>query len=577
MPTHLLRRVALILSATASLLLASPLDAQNPTAPAASGQETAKPLTEAIGDATVIAKPSLEERLRTNLEVYERQQQELNALLKRRNELGAGKADPELDKAIESERKHLKDLRQQFIELATSDYNLLENNEPPAIEIKWQEEMLQVVYPLLREMKQLSERPRLIENLSTEIAFYSQRVVDLDEGLTHLREVMAQTQDPKLLPPLKKLEKSTTEALEETRHRLDSLQHRYDGLRNDSPPLWSSFTETAREFTTGMGWHFLIAATLASAMYFLIVGLARLPLPALERRQLHSYVFVERAVHFFSRIFASFVAILIFLIVLYSMNEWVLLGLTIIVIVGVLLSAKNSLPNHLTEIRTMLNLGSVRQGERLLFNGLPWRIADLDMYTLLSNPALDGLLRVPLTQISRLSSRPYHQDEPWFPTRKGDYVLMGDGTFGRIERQTPEQVQLNFGESLISYPTEQFLNAKPQNLSTGFAVGSNFGIDYRHQHTALDLIEKQLREGLEASLKQQDFAPYCVHVGAEYKLASASSLDFRLMAAFKGEGADAYWRIQRWLQRAALECANRHGWEIPFQQVTIHTAAKSGA
>src|SRR5690606_21142637 len=571
MSAHWLQRVVLI-AGMAIALLGADVFAQTPAATDAAVQNGSTPAE--IAEATASAvKADVQKRMQANLEVYGRQQQELKALLARRNELPPGKTDPELDKAIEAEQKQIKDLRQQFIELATNNYNLLENNEPPQVQINWQDEMLQVVYPLLREMKRLSDRPRQIESLSTEIGFYSQRVVELKDGLAHLQEVIAQTDDPKLIPPLTKLQKKTADTLLDTEHKLDTLQRRYDDLRSDSKPIMTAFGDTIHDFATGMGWHMVIGISLAGAAYFFVILIVKLPLHSLEKRNIKGYVFIERAVHFFSRIFATLIALLVLFMVLYSLNEWALLGLAAIILVAVLLSLRDTLPNYMTEIRTMLNLGSIRQGERLIFNGLPWRVAELDFYTVLHNPALSGLLRVPLTQISRLSSRPYHDDEPWFPTKEGDFVLMGDGTFGRVQRQTPEVVQLNFGESQITYPTDQFLGAKPRNLSSGFAVSSSFGIDYRHQCDILPVIEKQLQEGLEQALQEQDFALQSIAISVEYMAAAASSLDFRLLIQMRGEAADNYWRIQRWLQRAALECANRHGWEIPFQQITVHTAA----
>ncbi|EEF24621.1 conserved hypothetical protein [Ricinus communis] len=233
------------------------------------------------------------------------------------------------------------------------------------------------------------------------------------------------------------------------------------------------------------------------------------------------------------------------------------------------------LPNYLTEIRTVLNFGSVRQGERLVYNGLPWRIADLDFYTLLHNPALSGLVRVPLTQIAKLSSRPFHKDEPWFPTKVGDIVVMNDGVQGRIERQTPEIVQINAGESLINYRTEKFLDARPQNLSHGFVATCVFGVDFQHQRDALTTVEKGFQDALKQSLPEQDFADTCAHFSAEYKGMSATALEFRLLAVFKGEAAENHGRIQRWLQRTGLECATKNGWEIPSQPIRIQTTAKT--
>lgn len=574
MSARFLHRLALIASAAAWLLSAPVAHAQSvapATAPAKA--ETAAE----IGDSEIKLKADMQERLRQAVESIERQQKQLDALRQRRSTLSEGKTDPDLDKIIADEQKQLDDVRQQFIEIATSDYDLLHNDEPQQLDVNLQQEMLLIVYPLLREMKQLSERPRAIEKLSAQIAFYQQRNDALDKGLIHLRDVIATTKDRKLLQPLRALETNATEAQGEIQQKLDSLQRRYQDLRDESPPLWSSIGSAMADFTTGMGWHLLLALILAAAAYFIVVLLARLPLRILEKRRIETYTLVERSVHFFSRVLGVLLFAIIFLMVLYSLNEWVLLGVATIIFIGMFFGLKNMMPNYLSEIRTALNWGSVRQGERLMYNGLPWRIADLDFYTVLHNPALSGLVRVPLTQISKLSSRPFHKDEPWFPTKVGDFVLMNDGIQGRVERQTPEIVQINAGESLISYRTEKFLDARPQNLSHGFVATCVFGVDFQHRRDALTSIEKCFQEALQRSLPAQDFADACVHCNAEYKGSTATALEFRLLAVFKGEAAEHQGRVQRWLQRTALECAINNGWEIPSQPIRIQATAKPEA
>lgn len=569
MPARFLHRFALILSASACLLLPATITHAQTAAPAPSAD---KQTTAAdIAGSEIKLNADTQERLRQTVDAIDRQQKQLDRLRQRRSALPEGKSDPELDKSITDEQQQLDDVRQQFIEIATSDYDLLHNDEPQQLDVNLQQEMLLIVYPLLREMKQLSERPRAIEKLSAQIAFYQQRNDALDKGLTHLRDVIKTTNDRKLLQPLRALEASATEAQTEMQQKLDSLQRRYSDLRDESPPLWSSIGRAMGAFATGMGLHLLLALVLALATFFSVILLARLPLRFLEKRRIASYTMIERTVLFFSRAIGILLFAIIFLMVLYSLNEWVLLGIAAIIFIGMFFGLKNMMPNYLSEIRTVLNWGSVRQGERLIYNGLPWRIADLDFYTVLHNPALSGLVRVPLTQISKLSSRPFHKDEPWFPTKVGDFVLMSDGLQGRVERQTPEIVQINAGESLISYRTEKFLDARPQNMSTGFVVSTIFGIDYQHQRDVLTVIEKQFQEALQQALAQEDFSEHCLHIGVEYKGAAASSLDFRLLGLFKGEAAENHGRIQRWLQRTALECANTNGWEIPFQQIRIHT------
>lgn len=540
--------------------LSTALHAESDTAAKAAPPET-----------VIELQPDVQEQLRQSADSIERQQRQLNELKQKRNQLTDGRVNPDLDKTIESAQKQLDDQRQRFIELATSDYDLLHNEEPLQHDVNWQQEMLQVIYPLMREMKQLSERPRAIEKLSSQISFYQQRNDALDKGLTHLREVIAQTSDNKLLPALRKLEDEASRAQIDIQQKLESLQRRQQDLLEDSPPLWSSLGTAMRDFATGMGWHLLLGLALAIGTYLLIQLLTPIPLSILEKRRLESFTFIERSVHFFSRVIGALGAAIVLLMVLYSQGEWVLLGVAVIIYIGLFFGLKNMLPNYLTEIRTVLNLGSVRQGERLIYNGLPWRIADLDFYTLLHNPALSGVMRVPLTQISKLSSRPFHKDEPWFPTNIGDNVIMNDGIQGRVERQTTESVQINCGESLVTYRIEKFLDARPQNISTGFAVSTIFSIDYRHQHEALNVIEQQFKETLAKQLAQQDFSASCLHLDVEFKSAAPSSLDFRIVGLFRGDAAEQHGRIQRWMQRAALECANTHDWNIPYQQITVHT------
>jgi len=350
------------------------------------------------------------------------------------------------------------------------------------------------------------------------------------------------------------------------------LQHQLDELEREAEPLLTSMLKGAKSFVSNVGFHFGLAVLLGVSAYYLILLLGRLALRAARGEHEERLASVERLITFVIKALGWLVGLFIYLMVLYALDSWVILGLTVIVLIGMAFSLKNVLPDYLVEMRTLLNFGSIRQGERINFNGLPWRIAELDVYTTLHNPALDGLLRVPLTQLSRSSSRPYHKDEPWFPCQTGDWVLLSDTIFGQVKVQTPDIVQLNVADSTVNYRTENFLNARPQILSTGFTVASTFGLDYRHQAEATTTIPERLRSHLEQTLADQDFGTHCQHLSVELSAAGASSLDFRLIATFSGAAADRYFRIQRWLQRGAVECANRHGWAIPFPQIVVHNA-----
>lgn len=131
------------------------------------------------------------------------------------------------------------------------------------------------------------------------------------------------------------------------------------------------------------------------------------------------------------------------LVVLYTVGDWLLLGLGLITLLALLLAAKNGLPHYYTQARLILNLGEVREGERIVLNGLPWQVRSLNMVAELVNPALrHGVLRVPTADLTKLSSRPVEHGDLWFPCREEDWVLLADGTFGKVVMVTSEFVQV---------------------------------------------------------------------------------------------------------------------------------------
>ena len=134
-----------------------------------------------------------------------------------------------------------------------------------------------------------------------------------------------------------------------------------------------------------------------------------------------------------SRIIARAVAsVMAALMVLYVVGDILLLALGVILVLLILLGLRNYLPRFINETKLLLNVGAVRERERVIYQGLPWMVRTLGMYSRLYNPALEGLLRVPMSDMLELVSRPYREDEPWFPTQVNDWVR--DNTGGKITR-----------------------------------------------------------------------------------------------------------------------------------------------
>jgi hypothetical protein len=143
--------------------------------------------------------------------------------------------------------------------------------------------------------------------------------------------------------------------------------------------------------------------------------------------------------------------------------------------------------------------------------------------------------------------------------------------FGKITRQTLDLVEINFGGSIFSYQTLDFLTRRPQNLSKeGFSVYETFGFDYEHQSIATDEMLKTYKEELTMAMKKSDYNRFNTFLTVEFSNASAWSLDFRVIASFDGDVAADFYRLKRFFQEPSVNIANKHGWIIPFQQLKVH-------
>ncbi len=77
-----------------------------------------------------------------------------------------------------------------------------------------------------------------------------------------------------------------------------------------------------------------------------------------------------------------------------------MLGIALIFLLWGGLDAKQTFPMFWEQTKLLLNLSTVREGERAIYNGLPWHIKSLNLYTKLINPALKGgMIRLPLREL----------------------------------------------------------------------------------------------------------------------------------------------------------------------------------
>jgi small-conductance mechanosensitive channel len=123
-----------------------------------------------------------------------------------------------------------------------------------------------------------------------------------------------------------------------------------------------------------------------------------------------------------------------------------------------------------------------------------------------------------------------------------------------------------------TYPTTDFLTLFPQNLSHGFRLSVTFGIDYKHQAECTTSVAGLFQEAISTSLVKKYGREAVRSIQTEFASASASSLDYAVLADFDGSVAHRYNALQREIHSICVDVCNENGWVIPFTQITVHQA-----
>lgn len=343
-----------------------------------------------------------------------------------------------------------------------------------------------------------------------------------------------------------------------------------------TPSLWESFSRMFSEFWKNRGLNLLIALIVAVAGFMAVRRGYQWLRSTRWFRHKEKVTLTGRVSDLLSVVVAVLVATVAVLLVFYLRGDWLLLTLVAVLLIGAAWAGKTALPPYVEQIRMLLNMGVVREGERVVYQELPWKVKSLGFFTTFSNPDLEGgELRIPLLSVMKMISREADPKEPWFPSRKDDWVLLTEGTYGKVVRQTPEQVTLlKLGGSLITYPTVEFLALMPENFSHGFRVTSVFGIDYGHQSIATDEVVEILTHALFEKLTHDHGKDGVRSVKVEFQSAGASSLNYAVLADFGGDLASRYRQLERKVQQICVEVCNEQDWVIPFPQLTLHQASQ---
>ena len=462
----------------------------------------------------------------------------------------------------------IRQLRWQFAGLA-AHLQVQQFDQPAESQFDVQAEFEQLLRPLLRALKDVTAGPRQIAELEARLEQVSER----RQTAQSARAAVQATLDA--LPvgsaaraeAERELREHWDPELRELGSQMLVLNANLSRRRQQQQPLLTSVTENVQSFLQNSGLNLVLAALVFVSVYFLL----RLLSSWLLRRQ-SERGFPLRLVEVLAQVLTILIAVAATMVVPYARNDWLLLTVGIVFLVGAGWVIVRMAPQFFEQIRLILNVGAVREGERILVDGLPFRVDALRFYSLLVNPDLTGgALRMPIRDLVDQRSRPTDPSEPWFPCRTGDVVALADGVVGQVQLQTPEVVVVvERHDAPRSYTTASFLEQNPRNLSHGFEVVVTFGIDYRHQAEATTTVPANLRTFIERGLAINADAAAVREVRVELANAGDSSLNYVVLVQFDGSAAVHFHDLDYRVNTLLVAACSEHDYGIPFPQLTVH-------
>lgn len=453
---------------------------------------------------------------------------------------------------------------------ANTDLGLLRNTKE--LPFNLQRELFSLLEPALKEMKHATSDVRLKSQLREKTLYYEQRVPILKEALKNISVLNKANKNKKIKTELVKMNRAWSKQLVFIQSELQAKKLQLEKLELQEKSFKKNTESFFKDFFQRRGWT-LTQAFFAIIAIFILLRLIRY----IISRTLKGYRAEHRGIQFriidiALRFITLFFIVIAPMIIFYIEEDWVLFSLGILLLIGMAWTLRLTIPRYWGQLELFLNVGPVREGERLMLDGIPWRVKHINMYSILENPVAGLTQRVDIDDLVDMRSRPVDASEPWFPCKREDWIVLKDGVRGKVIGISIEMVQLiQRGGAVHTYTMNDFLSLSPKNLSKSFRIKETIGISYVHQKESTTNIVTTLEASIKKRAIDEGYEDIIQSIRVEFQHANDSSLDFVVIADFKGSAADIYNRLRRSIQRWCVDACTANNWDIPFPQLTLHS------
>lgn len=488
----------------------------------------------------------------------------------------AGEAEKEAESAkLKAMRGDLADIDNQISLLAAgiSEAEYL-RRDPVRFDLK--SELEKLVQPFIVMMQNATDQARQIEATRRALDDALERQETSQKAIETLLAVTAAASGEELLSYLEDRTGDWTRREAAAANRVVALKQQLNDLMSNRTGASSRVQSAAKGFFRERSVSLLLGVLAFFTTLMLLRIAGQIINQTADKRSLRRN-FQTRLSSLLFKVFTLAASFAAMITVFNVRNDWLLLSLSTVMMLALAWIGIRMLPGLIEQVTVLLNLGAVQENERVLFEGVPFKVKKLDFYTDLENPALDGgEFTLPVRELIGRHSRPAAEDEAWFPSDKGDWVRLADGNAGQVIAQTPEMVVIEkLGGARVTYQTSAYLAQTPENLSHGYRAEVVFGIGYAHQAEATGPVMEILQDRVDDLMTAFIGAEHVVNVAVDFLQAGASSLDYEIEVDVRGSAAARFDDIERELARVVVQVATENGWDIPFQQIVLHKAAEA--
>lgn len=535
-------------------------------------------MAEDTGDTTAVSEENQEKKngdsslkmLQTIMELKKGVSKRFKVKKNQIKKTGSETEKEQLTFELEMLDKQLSEYNTDFKKVATGvDIELF--HEKKEEKFDWESEVIGLIEPGIKEIKRLTVKARYKAKLKDERTHFENLMPIAKQAVDNIELTIKGSKDKALIQDLKQLLSEWKGIHAQMKNKLEMLNMQLTEMENEEKSFIETSQASVKNFFRTRGLYLTIAVLTCVGVIFLFRLASRLLVKYVKGYDAPYRPFHLRVISLSLQILTFVFALLVVILVFFMVEDWVLLSLTIIFVMGLGWAVKNTVPRYLHQSRLMLNIGAVREGERLMLHGVPWLVKRININSELENPSLGVKLRVPIEELFDKMSKPFHPKEPWFPCRLKDWVILSDGTRGGVISLSHETVEMVLrGGARKSYRTSDFLSLSPLNISVGFRLKVTFGISYDHQEESTGSILDTMTSYIEEQINKEGYTNDLVNLRVEFQAAGGSSLDIVIIADFNGDMAPLYNRLNRAIQRWCVDVCTQNNWGIPFPQLQIH-------